>query len=116
MLRISKKAIASTAAAVTLTVTGILASATPATADIMSDYCPYGRACITFAQGVYANKVWVFEGCGYHPVNDKFKFAQAHGNPFTIFYGSPDKWDHVEARQGRRLDGLSIATYVEIYC
>ncbi|MGK5638228.1 hypothetical protein ACSNOK_07910 [Streptomyces sp. URMC 126] len=115
MFGISRKAIASTAAAVTLAVTGVLASTGTASADGMNDHCPEGRACLVFAQGVYAGKVWVFEGCGYHPVNDKFKFAISHGNAFKIYYQG-NLWDYVEPWHPRPLDGLTTATHVEIYC
>ncbi|MFH8984763.1 hypothetical protein [Streptomyces varsoviensis] len=115
MARISRKTIASTGAALTLAATAILTGAGPAAADGMYDTCLPGRACITFAQGVYAGKVWVFEGCGYHPVNDKFKWAEAHGNPFKIFYNN-GSWDQVDRWQARSLDGINVANHVEIYC
>ncbi|MFF9345589.1 hypothetical protein [Streptomyces sp. NPDC014734] len=115
MFRISRKTIASAAAALTFTATGVLASAGPAAADGVYDTCLAGRACIWFAQGVYTGKVWVFEGCGYHTLNDKFKWAEAHGNPFKIFYNNGST-DTVNRWQARSLDGVNVANHVEIYC
>ncbi|MGI5340929.1 hypothetical protein ACQEVS_27760 [Streptomyces sp. CA-181903] len=115
MFRINRKTVASAAAALTLAATGVLAGTGSAAADGVYDTCTSGRACIWFAQGVYAGKVWVFEGCGYHTLNDKFKWAEAHGNPFKIFYNNGST-DTVNRWQARSLDGVNVANHVEIYC
>ncbi|MGX1364716.1 hypothetical protein RKD19_000075 [Streptomyces canus] len=108
-----------TAMAVALGASAFLISPTSASAaDAHVQYwtykCDYGRACVHHTDG----NVWNIESCGVSGLNDRFNYAKAHGNPFTIWFDSPPGSTssiYIPAWSER-----SIPTYrayrVQVYC
>ncbi len=49
-----------------------------------SPQCDWGKACIRLASD--AGRWWNLNSCGYNPINDRYSWAKAHGNAFTVTY------------------------------
>ena len=98
------------AAAAALVLPAGSASADPVQTQYWSNKCDPGRACVHHVNG----SVWNVEHCGVTGLNDFYRHASAHGNPFTVFYANGTSV-YVPAWTNRQIPS-SRATGVHVYC
>lgn len=116
MQPISRFKARATALATAVGATVVLASS-PASAagGFWSGGCQAGRACITLAHYRSGGNIWNLDGCGDHPIQDYYAWAQAHGNPFNVVYVD-GRWDRVNPWSSRELDPHNLVTQVIVLC
>ncbi|MET9628882.1 hypothetical protein ABZX92_15600 [Lentzea sp. NPDC006480] len=86
------------------------ASASDFQTQYWSDHCDYGRACVHHVNG----SVWNVEHCGVTGLDDYYRHASAHGNPFTVFYKDGSSV-YVAAWTNRTIPA-KLASGVQVYC
>jgi len=113
-----KKVAAASAAVLTLLTGALTASAGPASAaeyhpNIWSGSCVYGSACVFPTN---APNVWNVDRCFDNWMTPQsFYYAQAHGNPFTVYY-QDGRSDYVQAWSSRPLDTRNLVTKIVVWC
>ena len=82
--------------------------------------CNSGRACIVvMSNGDNGKRIWNFDGCGGHPINDYYNAASTHGNGLTVYYQN-GTWDYLgpkpPGRGFRWLDPNNLITWAHVWC
>ncbi|MFE7172573.1 hypothetical protein [Streptomyces sp. NPDC057616] len=108
---------AQAAALVSAVATAVVLAGSPASAagGFWATGCQDGRACIYLSHLRVGGMWWNVDGCGDHPIQDYYRSATAHGNPFNVVYVN-GTWDRVNPWTTRPLDPNNLVTQVIVLC